>query len=150
MTIIVYRDGILASDTLITDPDTNSRQGYSKKIIKAKDGALAGASGDAEYCCDFLEWAKTDRATPPPKDKTKGYNSAILILPNGEIHSYYGQKHDIMMDKWIAIGAGQFVAQGALYMGATAREAVKAAIKYNTLCGGKVLTLKLGSDIKKK
>lgn len=142
MTIIAYRKGILAADTLISEPDNHLKSGYAKKIVKTKDGYLAGANGDCEYCVKFLEWAQTDRKTNAPKccDDSDG---AFLITPKGKIHYYYGKVFEVLDNEYVAIGSGAPVALGAMFAGGSAVVAVEAACKWNTLCDGKITILTL-------
>lgn len=145
MTVIAYRDGILAADSKIVEDDVNC--GEVEKIVKCPDGSLAGACGNYSYLCDFLEWAKMEDRDEydPPKWIDRDCDYGLLILPNGEAHCYYYKSHKVWVNKFIAMGSGQSVALGAFYMGATAEQAVEAAIRYNNYCGGPILTLTLNS-----
>ena len=51
-----------------------------------------------------------------------------------------------MKDKFVAVGSGSEVAIGAMDRGASAVQAVRTAIKYNSGCGGDVQVLKLGDE----
>lgn len=139
MTVIVYKNRILASDSLVTVDDL--RLYNTKKIIKTKDGFLAGASGENDFCLKFLSWVDTKRRAKPPKIDD---NSGLMITSDGEVRYYSDYGYDIVEDEYIAIGSGQQIALGALYMGATAEEAVAASIKHISNCGYPVQILKLG------
>jgi hypothetical protein len=139
MTVVAYRNGILASDTLISYETL--KVGHIKKIIKTKDGCLAGACGDCEYLAKFLEWADTDRQNSPPKYVKDA--DGILVLPNGEIRYYIGTSYSIIINDYFALGCGAAPALGAFFMKATAEEAVRAAIEHNTACAGDVIIEKL-------
>lgn len=147
MTIIVYKDGILAADSLISDG--NLGWGNIKKIAKTKSGYLAGSAGHQSKVIDFLVWAKKeDFSTLPPTKHCD--NESIIITPKGEIW-FYENSHNFvkMKNNFIALGDGAAIAMGAVFMGANAQEAVKAAIAYCITCGGDVRYEKLDSYIKK-
>jgi hypothetical protein len=137
LTVIAYKDGVLAADTLVTEPDNYLNIGYSRKIHKTPDGALVGANGDCEYCLKFLEWANSDRTTKPPKtiDKCDG---AILITPQGEIHYFYGTTWEVLHNDFVTIGSGGPIAMGAMEVGANAYAAVVATCKWSMACGGNI------------
>lgn len=137
MTVIVYRDGVLASDSQVSLGDTYV--GSCEKIKKTKDGWLAGASGRISSISVFLEWAEERNNEIELKD----FNG-FLISPEGEV---FLVDDDVVLFKvkapFHAEGAGHEIALGALYMGATAIEAVQAAIKYHNECGGEIQVVKL-------
>ena len=140
MTCIAYRDGLLAADTLITDED-GCKIGYARKIRKTEDGCLAGASGDCDYCAQFMEWVVTDRTTKTPK-QGKG-DSSILITPDRKIYYFYGRTSDILLQDYIAIGAGTPFAMAAFFNNADAIKAVETAIQFHGFCGGDIMTERL-------
>lgn len=125
----------------MVDDDIWLKTGHAIKIFQAKDGTLLGASGNCDYCCDFINWGLGDREGPAPKQAK--IDSSILITPNGKIHCYYGKVKEEMLDEYVAIGAGAPIALGAFFMGASAEEAAQAAIKFSMACGGEVTTLSL-------
>jgi hypothetical protein len=138
VTIIVYRDGVLAADSQTTYGNVSYND--SRKVLKS-NGHLYGSSGVASECASFMKWAKTQNGPIPYMRKGNG----LAITPAGKI-MLVGQGsnefREIYSD-YYCIGNGEDVALGALYMGATAIEAVKAAIEHNIYCGGKVLSVKL-------
>lgn len=135
MTIVIYRDKTLAADTLITHGDTV--WAYAKKIIKAPDGSLAGAAGNLSFVQEFLDWAsRVDREEYDPP-KSSHTNQALLITKKTVLY-YTGPRPIVMTAKYIAIGCGTDIAYGALWMGASADQAVNAAIAHNGKCGGTI------------
>ncbi len=147
MTSIVYRDGVLASDTLISDRGSNLAWAHTRKIVKSKSGWLAGAAGSMEEVAAFLDWVKREEWK---EDFPKACKSleGILIDPNGKISYLEGRVNRIKItDPYVSVGSGTNVALGALYMGATAIEAVNAAIYYCIDCGGDVIYEKLSKGI---
>ena len=142
MTAIAYRAGIMAADT-------RSVHEYVKvdetKIFRA-DGHLIGVMGEA--CPSNAELAKWFLAAPDKsfRPEFKDHKFTLLIVnPKGKsvlLHSS-GRFYPIVHQRFWAIGAGAECCMGAMEAGATAEEAVRAAIKWQRDCGGRVTVRKL-------
>lgn len=134
MTVLAYRDGVLACDSL-TSWGTTIMETNNSKIVKAY-GHLAGGSGDTNKCQEFLRWVKDGMKGPVPSSKKA---CLILVTPDRRIMTWDHSTELIEMDvPYWANGSGMDYALGAFHMGATAYEAVEAAIKHNAHCGGDV------------
>lgn len=129
MTIIVYRDGEMWADDLLF----NGRLilGRELKITRSKDGALAGAAGDGSACSQFLKWAKGSRRGKPPEGLFEEKNdlSAIVVTRDGIIRDYGGVEPCLVGADFYAIGAASDIAIGAMYAGASAKEAILIACR---------------------
>ncbi|MEN3238524.1 hypothetical protein PUR29_34360 [Methylobacterium ajmalii] len=126
MTTIVYRAGLIVGDTCITQG--NSRVGRVTKVVRRKDGALAGACGELGALTSFLGWAETESL----KKKAKPFlfcdsGEGFIAHPDGRIQWYGGEGTAFLDVPHIAIGSGSLVAMGAMFMGASARDAMVAA-----------------------
>lgn len=134
MTTIAVKDGVMCSDS----------QGTSsfilpcgiKKIYRVGDNHL-GFSGSFPLVEKFLDWYKGSRERDLPGNELcvlemdhKG-NVTLFNLVGGEVSSF-------SVGKYYAIGSGQDFAMGAMEVGASAEEAVKAAIKLDPDTGGRV------------
>ena len=140
MTCIVYRDGVLAADTLVVDE--TSAIYHAPKIYRLDDGSLIGAAGNGREILTFLNCYLQN--IEPPKDYEYTTFAGILVKPSGDV--YYCETHDLIdqvMDEYLAIGSGRNIAYGALEMGASAEEAVRMACKYSIYCGLPITTLRL-------
>lgn len=140
MTTIVYRDGVLAADSLATMGDTKIHGRYMK--IRRIGDHLVGTAGSVADSENFIIWLKSgDVDVPPPK----GNYSALIVDPRGRVREIEnGSVLPVPRGaKFFAIGSGAPYALGALYAGATAAEAVKIAAKIDTNTGLPVKTLKL-------
>ena len=135
ITCIAYKNKIIASDTLISAG--NIKVGNTRKIVKTPDGWLAGACGDADYLFNFLDWARLIGEKTPKSGKD---SDAILIDPEGNIYYYYGDTFRKLTDDYMAIGCGSQCALTAMWLGFDATKAVEAAIKFNTGCGGDIIS----------
>lgn len=141
-TCIAYREGVLAADTMVVMDDF-IKLDNDIKIAKYK-GHLFGISGN--HCPtleDFKKWWFVPTGTRQPYKKPFSFR-AIVILPSGTIEEWdhLGNGDKVDAPFW-AIGSGREFALGALEFGATAEEAVKAAIKWCPTVGGKVVVRKL-------
>jgi len=140
MTIVVFRDGVMAADSLATNHH-NARVGKIRKLARRdSDGALAGVAGFAGDCTDFLAWFLRNKEAQSWKgaDEENGF-SGLVAFPDGRVVGcdvsgrFYG-----IDAPFHARGSAQAMAMGALAMGASAEEAVKACIDFDIHCGGPV------------
>lgn len=140
MTIIVYVEGTIASDSRITEVPLNyAHQATMKKITKSPKGALAGATGGIYQVQEFLKWIESDKHINPPSIifEDEGFEG-ILIYPDRQKYLYTNAIKCRIEAPYIAIGNGFEIALGALYMKADASTAVKAVIAHNIACGGDI------------
>lgn len=141
MTAIAYRDGILASDTLCGIEPLKLNE---PKIMK-KDGYLIGMSGDnIPSINDFAKWFFADLKSSR-RHEFKGADFEVMVVtPSGQVQIWQntGLYYPIKQKFW-ACGSGAGVCMGAMEHGATAVQAVKAAIKWAQSCGGRVISKRL-------
>lgn len=137
MTAIAYRDGVIAADTM-TVISTGAKVVDREKVFKYK-GHLFGVCGDdCPEPEELKEWF--DHSTSLRVFKFV----CLMVEPNGSI-SIFGQDGRLLpiRQKFFAIGAGAAVCLGAMELGASAAQAVKAAIKWCDQCGGSVVQRRL-------
>lgn len=136
MTTIAYRDGVLAADTLTT-------RGYTAidgamKVASGPHG-LGGACGNYGFVTAWLEWVSGERAERPvPVQTADDTDVGLLITPEGAIMVYEGSGHYQIRAPYYAIGSGRDQALGAMHAGASAANAIRAAIEHDTYTGGTV------------
>jgi len=143
MTTVVYRDGVLAADRQVTMGVTHV--GKMRKVYRRPDGALIGGRGDTSLLVKFFDWFMAGEQGYRPRlksayaDGDDAETQLIIVRPNGsvELHDSLGYT-PIQKGKFFAIGSGAEVAYGALEMGATAVQAVRAAAKHDIHTGGGV------------
>lgn len=135
MTAIAYRDRVMAADTMIVWSDQHIKQVNETKVMK-EQGHLIGIAG--ENCPRnevFARWffgAKT-------RGLSKYKFDAMVIMPDGTINLYdQTGAFNIVTAPYFAIGTGAEVCMGAMWKGATAVEAVAAAIEHCPTVGGEV------------
>lgn len=140
MTTIAYRDGVLAADGLCTC--NGGVLSTRMRKIGAKGAILWSSSGDTSWAKTFRDWVSDGlkgEYPKPPDDRTGG----IIYLPNGDIVVFHqlGVEHRPGLPFW-ADGSGADYALGAMQAGATAEEAVRAAMVWDTGTGGEIFVLK--------
>jgi hypothetical protein len=144
VTTIAYKDGVLAADTLSTR--NGAREGVAIKIFRRGD-LLAGASGCSARCKYFRDWfvdgCKGD--CPPMGDLEKNWAEGFIIMADGRLVTFgptaswaeAGMYSD--MNAW---GSGADFARGAMTAGASAEEAVRIAMHWDTNSGGDITVLR--------
>lgn len=139
MTIIVYKSGVMCSDSQISA--SGIRSGTFKKIHKI-NGWLVGAAGTCEGMEGIFDWVR--EGMPEDAAKIGSEAGGILVSPEGKVFHVEDAlvPYEVTADFHVQ-GSAFGIATGALAMGATPEEAVRIAIKYDTGCGGKVQTIKL-------
>lgn len=153
MTIIAYRDGIMAADTAVTQD--HMIVAHRKKVHKTAHGVLVGCAGRTSYSQAVLEAVEA----MPLNDVRTGEiltilagagddgASALIVHPNGAVYTACQKTGRLILIEapYYAIGAGAEVAIGAMAVGATAVQAAAAAVKHSHYCGGAVDSMPLDS-----
>lgn len=146
MTIIVYRDGIMAADTLTTQG--GSRVAHTQKIFR-EDGWLIGGAGCLGVSTCGVNWVKAGADLETPVDFGKMSDSSLMLVSSdGEL--YYASSDTGFLVKesapYMTAGSGSDIARGALLMGATAKQAVEIAMRIDLGCGGRCVFTSLAGQ----
>lgn len=140
MTVIACRAGVIAADRLIS----NSNElivGYRTKCYSI-NGVLFGTCGASQDVSAFKKWIEDGRSEVKPN--VDEHFLALLIEPDGRVVHYNGKLFGFSIDgDYFAIGSGDEVAMGAMWMGASAEQAVQAACALVLGCGGGVDVVRL-------
>jgi hypothetical protein len=139
MTTIAFRDGIMAADSMCVAGDVLTP---GKKVFR-RQGHLIGLAGDYVDARRYVEAFKT-------KDtKDLSGNFDILLWDGKHLYEDDKRNNPIRMSRmpYYAIGTGAAVAFGAMCMGATAKEAVAAAIMFDSNTNGRVVSLHLEKKV---
>ena len=142
MTVLAYRDGILAADRLGLRCGTKST---ANKIHRVHDGWMAGAGSTASV----LEMVNWYRAGANPKDlpsrqRTEENDVLMLMNKQGVFVFERGPYPIPLAQPWLALGSGAEYATTALYLGKSAREAVEITSQLCSTCGNGVDWVTLG------
>jgi hypothetical protein len=141
VTTIAWRDGVLAADSQITENDRVC--GYARKIGQI-NGVLWGVCGCLIHMVAFGDWVRGGMEGEPPSMKTpEGATSTAIVIAGDRLLTFdhHGQDH-MPLPAFHAVGTGAPVALGAMQFGASARQAVEAAIALDVYSGGEITVLR--------
>lgn len=140
MTTIAYRDGVLAADTLTTRGAT-AIVGVTKV---AKGGTrMGGACGGAGFCSEWLAWIREERPEPPEAKCVDDCNDVGMVVhADGRLEIYEPSGAYTIETPYYAFGSGRDQALGAMFAGADAETAVRAACEHDVYTGGPVTVLR--------
>jgi ATP-dependent protease HslVU (ClpYQ) peptidase subunit len=148
MTTIAYRDGVLAADSQVTWGPT-VMPCKIKKISRLPNGSLYGFCGTVELgeimrrSLVEIGSAEGGGVLEDRRDLDKEAFEGVIIQPDGET-LFFENRTWIRMDvPYLAMGTGKEHAYGALALGASAKQAVKAAVKLDPNSGGRVISLEI-------
>jgi ATP-dependent protease HslVU (ClpYQ) peptidase subunit len=142
MTIIAYRDGVMASDSRVTFGESEGIYVIDSciKLFRVRK-SIVGAAGDSAPGMKWIEWYK--RAGSKKSAPNLGGAHIIVATSEGLFEADDGGDLALITGPYYAIGCGAKVALGAMFMGASAVQAANAACKYDPYCGGKIITMEL-------
>ncbi len=140
MTVIAFRDGVLAADTQCTF--NGVLEGRVIKIAKRKT-VLAAVCGKAPQARAFLDWFRTGMKGDCPNLGTAEDNAWGFIYPADDQVLWFkpGGLEDFRTP-FHATGSGSDYAMGAMGMGADAVRAVEVAAQFCTACSLPVTVLR--------
>jgi hypothetical protein len=140
MTVIAYRDGILAADTLTTvETESGGARKFPCTKLYRKGKNVIGVSGETFPALLFVEWLGSGNPRPTALIEG-GADFSALVLNRKGLFEYdaYCIPEEIIMRRgahFYAIGSGAKAALGAMYQGATAMVAARIACKIDYHCG---------------
>jgi hypothetical protein len=143
LTVIAFKDGVMAADTLASDGQSRLRV---QKIVRLPDGGVAGMCGNAADGYAGLSWL----ASGGSQEGTEGKqlvpdisDATILIArPDGSLWLLEGRFPAFpLLDKIAAEGCGAAAARVAMGLGLSAVEAVMQVAQHDIFCGDPVQSL---------
>ena len=154
MTVIAYRDGIMAADSRVSV----STEGGGDRIFKCeklyrktikekrrrKFDVIIGLAGESAPGLVFLDWYGSGKEPPSSLIDGDADFTGLLLRPDGlfEVDKYC-RPEKIIQPKFYAVGSGAKAALGAMHMGANAATAVAVACKICPHCAPPVVTMRL-------
>lgn len=133
MSVICYRDGVLASDSRAYGGSGCPSPGLKAKVHLLEDGRRVGiVSAKLGHPEKFLAWLK-DGGDVTAWTGDMPDLRAIVVHTDGTVSLYDDNiwpSGPIEPAEFFALGSGTEYALGAMYMGATAEQAVEAAIRF--------------------
>lgn len=146
MTVIVYKEGVLAADTRIVHPDSGITRGT--KLFRKRVGRrehILGFAGSLSGAMTYLDWYCSGKPMPDilrnlPVDEYFG----VLILIGKQLYEGDNICRPVEVEsKFHAIGSGAQAALGAMRMGATALQAANIACDIDPGCGRPIVLMSL-------
>lgn len=111
------------------------------KIFRV-NGGLIGISGNIEQARRFIEWRRNPDAKPTFSDSASF--AALELTSEGEIIWWGVEMVGVPIeDEYFSIGSGSAYALGALTMGASLKDAIKVAARWDEATGNEVQTMSL-------
>ena len=150
MTVIVYRDGVMAADRQSTITGVRACQ-VTKVARRGSDGALIGVAGDAALASAVMRWFLSDEKEPKPPlhfaaDDTKTA-LALIVRPDGCVEEHSVSGWAPVEGPFFAYGSGLEAAIAAFHMGADAERAVEITNIVTTGCGMGVDVVRLDGNV---
>lgn len=138
MTTIAYRHGILAADTRMIHGSAIIAENIIK-IVRRDDGAMCGGAGDCAWVQAFHRWFLDGEHDDPPvvEENSKG----VIVKKRKPIEYFEPCGTVEFRAPYFAFGSGKEFALGAFWAGASAADAVRAAMQFDPGTGGRVVTL---------
>lgn len=149
MTVIAFKDGVMAADTQITSHNHKNR---AQKIVRLPDGGVAGGCGLWCTAYGVLKWLADGGSLDDPsllfreKEWAPSVKEAQVLIarPDGTL---WLLEDDFpaypLMDGFAAVGCGADAAVMAMRSGASAVEAVNAVTEQDALCSAPVQSMEL-------
>lgn len=130
--------------TLAADRKMGNRYNV-QKIFKVPDGYAAGC-GNYDYVIEIIEWLAngSDREKMPNlPDGTEA--DVIIVSPKGRVSwlTWPFLRPQRLSETKVAYGSGSDIALGAMAAGATARQAVAIACRFDQHTGGGIDVVKV-------
>lgn len=148
MTVIAYKDGILAADKLSS---AGGVRGTVTKLFTLGDMAL-GVCGTMTLALECVAWIR-DGAQPdkvPTFQLTEDFQ-VLMLIKDKKIWLYeQGVCPMLMENKYYSVGSGSSFAMAAMWSGKSAVESVQCAIDLSTGCGGGIDYLQVEAATAKK
>jgi ATP-dependent protease HslVU (ClpYQ) peptidase subunit len=143
VTVIAYRDGIMAGDSCWSNGKGHIIS-IASKIIRLKHGILYGGAGGADDREIVKKLFHIERPDQIPNAKWFSDEcgdkecAALLAFPEGEVWIVSTEDGDEgahpIKAPFASIGSGRHLAAGAMASGANAEQAVWVACQYNVYC----------------
>lgn len=148
MTIIAFKDGVMAADTMLS---AHNAQNRAQKIVRLPNGGVAGGCGHWTRAYSGLKYLTEGgdlegRPNPRVNDGPPNIDGASLMVvkPDGSIWLVEDEFPAFpLRDKVAAIGCGADAAMMAMGLGLSAVEAVAKVTKQDVLCGEPVQSMEV-------
>lgn len=141
MTVIAWKDGLMAADSVSTRGDTR----YWVRKLHRIENVVVAMTGNTDHCEALLAWFRAGRPVEkfPESQKHDSNYACAVFAYQGRIFTIDQTPYPAeMLAPFGALGVGRDFAIGALAAGADAVTAVKIACEWGDGCGGPILSEK--------
>ena len=152
MTIIAVRDGVIATDSMMSTD--NELIGYTDKLYIVPEifgGGFIGATGSSNECDRLVSNFLNCGSVP---DEERENADLVHLRKDGKLFSCFTRDFwwDMSPDKgeFAAFGSGSTLARGAMELGASAIEACQVACNRDLFCGGEISSGSVVPPVKRK
>jgi hypothetical protein len=147
VTVVAFRDGVMAADTRLSDYNSASR---ATKLVRLPDGGVAGGCGAWVAAYAGLKWLADGGSADGSEGKSllPDVDGATILIarPDGSLWLLENRFPAYpLIDKAAVIGCGSEAAKLAMALGKSAAEAVALVTKQDIYCGGPVQSLEVES-----
>lgn len=142
MTTIAFRAGVLAADTQMSYGDTPNTVPGLKLFIA---GAYAvGVCGDCRFIPTIREWF--DNGCPDNHERLWDDSFDILAMDvHGQVYTVFATTLYPLPQEFFATGSGRLIALGAMCRGASSRNAVICASKFDSNTNGVIESISVNA-----
>ena len=150
MTVIAYKDGILAADTASWHGNLKTGTAHKIYLINSSDprldGAVAAFAGWSPQVQRAIGWLSAGCQEGEMEPADQGDLQGIVVTRERVLYSlpHNFQLHQLDRQDMAAIGAHPEFLWGAMLAGASAEEAVRLAIQHCASAGGEVQVATVG------
>jgi len=145
MTVIAYRNGVMAADSRITFTGEESGTAYGRceKLFRVRD-AIIGLQGESSPGLVFLDWYASGAVEAHEGLVHSDADFYALVMTSTGVYMFDKWcRGERVLDEFWAIGSGAKAALGAMHMGADAREACAIACRIDPYCALPIETMTL-------
>ena len=145
MTVVAFREGVMAADTRLSDFNSACR---ATKLVRLPDGGVAGGCGLWAAAYAGLKWLADGGSADGSEGKAllPDIDGATILIarPDGSLWLLESRFPAYpLIDKTAVIGCGAEAAKLALALGRSAAESVALVTKQDILCGGPIQSLEV-------
>jgi hypothetical protein len=152
MTVIAFKDGVMAADTMLSQHNSQNR---AQKIVRLPDGGVAGACGQWNRAYSGLKYlaeggGMDERPSPRTPEGPPNVDGAVLLIakPDGSLWLIEDEFPAYpLRDEVVSIGCGSDAALMAMTLGLSAVEAVAKVTRQDVLCGDPVQSMEVEQPV---
>jgi len=154
MTVIAYRDGVIAADSRCTYEDAAAGTQVFKceklfrKVVPTLDGTgqeevILATQGETFSGMVFVDWFGTGKDMPEILIHGDAEFTVLILRRDGLYEVDRWCRPIKILEEFYAIGSGSKAAMAAMLMGASAAKAVDVACKLDPYCAPPIIKMRL-------